>query len=157
MTDKMNKKELLIRLALYYTFGGILPFIFLAWRFELFRKVSKISVGGWGLVAVIFIFIFTTKTLKAIKKGLKYSYAKQIMDGVGKVILPLFLAAFCVYYMQDIMTEIFQFFCILILCELVAIFINPLPRWEHENNIENTENSVKKILETFGLLNKEKK
>lgn len=157
MMEKMSKKELLLRLSIYYIFGAILPFLFLAWRFELFKKVSKISIGGWGLVGIIFVFLFTTSTIKKIKNGMPYSYAKQILDGVAKVILPLILAAFCVYYMQDLMKELFQFFCIVIVCELIAIFVNPLPQWEHENNIEKTESSVKKILEAFGVLNKENK
>lgn len=153
----MKKKELLIRFSLYCLFGGILPFLFLSWRFELFKKVSKISIGGWGLVGIIFLFIFTTTTLKKIKQGMPYSYAKQIMDGVSKVLLPLLLAAICVHYMRDLMEELFQFFCVLIVCEGIAIFVNPLPQWGHENNVEQTESSVKKVLEAFGVIqNKEK-
>ena len=153
----MKKTKFFVNFGLYCLFGGILPFLFLSWRFELFKKVSKISIGGWGLVAVIFIFIFVTVTTNKIKQGMPYSYTKQVIDGISKVILPLLLGAFCVYYMRDLMEELFQFFCILVLCETVAVLVNPIPQWQHENNVEQTESSVKKILQTFGVIEKEEK
>ena len=153
----MKKAKLLINFSIYCLFGGILPFLFLAWRFELFKKVSKISIGGWGLVAVIFAFVFVTVTVNKIKDGMPYSYTKQVIDGISKVVLQLFLGAFCIYYMKDLMEELFQFFCILILCETVAVLVNPIPQWQHENNIERQESSVKKFLQTFGVIEKEEK
>ena len=152
--EKMSKLQLVLRLLLYYAFGGIIPFGFLVWRFELFQKSSDIAFGGWGLLAVFFISLFTIKTVRAIQKDMAYSFAKQILSGVSHIVLPLLLATFCIYYMRDIMTELFQFFCIVTVCEFAAVLMNPLPRWEHENNVEKSESTIKKVIESLGLLNK---
>lgn len=150
MNNKMSKKQFWIRFSLYCLFGGILPFLFLVWRFELFNKVSKLSIGGWGLIAIIFISVFIIKLIGNLKKLLE-PYPAQIFDGLSKVIIPLIIAAFCIYYMQDIMTEIFQFICVLIFCELIAIVNNPFPQWLHQHGVEKNEDRFKTLLTTLGI------
>ena len=155
--NKMSKKQFWIRLSFYILIGGILPFLFLVWRFNLFSKVSKLSIGGWGLVAIIFIGVFFIKLIKAVRKGLPFSMLSQVLEGICKILLPLFIAAFIVYYMQDIMDQIFQFLWVLIVCESAAIVINPIPRWSHENKILDIEGSTKTLLTSIGLLKSEEK
>ena len=41
------------RLVLWTLCACVLPFLFIVWRFELFRKVSRLQVGGWGIIAII--------------------------------------------------------------------------------------------------------
>ena len=156
-TSKMSKKQFWMRFSIYVLFGGILPFLFLVWRFNLFSKVSKLSIGGWGLVAIIFIGVFFIKLIKSVKKGLPFSMLSQVLEGTCKVLLPLFIAAFVVYYMQDIMEQVFQFLCILIICETVAVVANPIPRWSHENKILEIEGSTKTLLTSLGLVKSEEK
>ena len=151
----MSKKQFWSRFILYCLFGGILPFLFLMWRFELFSKVSKLSIGGWGIVAIIFISIFIIKLIGQLKKLLE-PYPAQIFNGISSVILPLVIAAFCTYYMKDMMTEMFQFLCVVIVCELTAIFLNPFPQWEVEHNIDKEEGRFKTLLKTLGIKDKEK-
>ena len=69
----MSRKEFWFRLGIYITFGAIIPFVFLVWRFKLFGKVSSISIGGWGVVAIVFVAIFFIKLFKAVKKGLPFT------------------------------------------------------------------------------------
>ena len=154
---KMSKKQFWSRIVLYILFGAILPFVFLIFRFHLFSKVSTLSIGGWGIVGIIFVSVFFMKLIKAVKKGLPFSLGSQILEGVCKTILPLIIAALCVFFMKDFTTEIFQFLCVLIVCEMVAIVSNPLPQWAHENKIEEQEGNTKKLLETLGIFKKEEK
>lgn len=151
----MSKKEFWIRLILYILFGGLIPFIFLVWRFNLFGKVSSISIGGWGIVAIIFIAIFFAKLFKAVREGLPYSIWTQILDGIVKVIIPLVAVAISVYLFKDLMMQIFQFLMVVIICELVAIPVNPIPKWANSNRIEQENNSTKKLLESLGIIKKE--
>lgn len=148
----MNKKLFWIRLAGYTLIGGVLPFTFLVWRFQLFSKVSKLSIGGWGVVAVLFIGIFFIKMMKAIRKGLPFSFGTQILEGMFKVTIPLLIATLIVLAMQNCMKEMFQFCCVLLFCESIAMIINPIPQWAHENKIEEQESSAKKILSSLGLI-----
>ena len=145
----MSRKQFWIRLSLYILFGGIIPVIFLILRFNLFTKIDSLSVGGWGIVAILFISIFFAKMIKTIVKGLPFSLFIQILNGICKVIIPLIAASFIVYYMQDCMKEIFQFLVVCIVSELVAIVVNPLPKWLNDHKIEKEESTIKKILETL--------
>ena len=145
----MSKKEFWIKLVLYIIFGGIVPAVFLIVRFNLFATVSKVSIGGWGIVCILFVCIFFTKILKSIKKGLPFSMFTQILTGICKTIIPLTASAFIVYYMQSCMKEIFQFLVVLIVSELIAIIVNPFPKWIHVNKIDEDKRNLKSILESL--------
>lgn len=147
----MNKKEFWYRFSVYILFGLLIPATFLIWRFKLFEKVSKVSVGGWGIVAVIFVAIFFISMLKAIRKGMPFSITTQIIEGFCKLIIPLIIACTCIYFMQDLMKEMYQFLLVLILSETVAIVVNPIPQWAHENKIEEQENKLRGIINTLGI------
>lgn len=141
----MSKKEFWVRLSIYILFGGALPFAFLIWRFKLFSKVSKLSIGGWGIIAVIFISVFFIKLIKAVRKGLPFSLVSQILEGICKIIIPLLIGAFCCYYLKDIMEEVFQFLWVLIVCESIAIVVNPIPKWAHENKNDSLIENLKAL------------
>lgn len=147
--EKMTRKQFWTRLGLYVLFGVVLPFIFIVFRFNLFGKVTKISIGGWELVSLIFIAVFFLKLLNGVKKGLPYSLLTQIINGLVKVILPLILALIISYYFKDNMEYLSQFLCVLIVCESIAIIANPLPQWAHENKVEEEEATLKSIISAF--------
>ena len=148
----MNKKLFWIRLISYAVIGGGVPLFFLIWRFNLFSKVSKLSIGGWGMVAILFIGIFFIKMMKAIRKGLPFSFGTQILEGMFKVTIPLLIATVVIYVMRNSVEELFQFFFVLLFCETIAMIVNPIPQWAHENKIEEQESSAKRILSSLGLL-----
>lgn len=145
----MTRKQFWTRLGLYALFGAVLPFIFITFRFNLFGKVTKVNIGGWELVALIFIAVFLLKLLNSVKKGLPFSMLSQILNGLVKVILPLILALIISYYFKDSMDYLAQFLCVLVICESVAIIVNPLPRWAHENKLEEDKATLKEVISTI--------
>lgn len=151
----MSKKQFWVRLGLYLVFGMIIPVSFLIWRFQLFEVVketkNKVAIGGWGLVVILFVAFFFIKLMKAIRRGMPFSLGRQILDGVTKTIIPLIVAAICVNLMKDLMKELFQFLCVVIFSEMVAICVDPLPQWAHENHIEYQENTLRNILSSLGI------
>lgn len=150
----MTRKEFWTRLALYAVFGAVLPFVFIVFRFNLFGKVTKVNVSGWELVAIIFIAIFFLKLLNNVRKGLPFSMLSQVINGIVKVILPLIVALIISYYFKDSMDYLTQFLCVLVVCESIAIVVNPLPRWAHENKIEEDKATLQKMLETLSKAEK---
>lgn len=144
----MTKKVFIARLCLYILFGLIVPVCFLSWRFELFNKVTKMSFSIWGLVAIVTIIIFILKLFNSIRKGLKYGIAKQVADTICKITVPLLIVAVTFEWMNDFSKEFVQFLVVLIICETIGGFINPIPQWCFENNIEQTGGIFKKILGT---------
>ena len=153
---KMSKKQFWARLVIYIIFGAVIPFVFLMWRFQLFSKVSSISIGGWGIVAIIFVAVFAIKLMVAIRKGLPFSMLTQVLDGVCKVIIPLIIGAVIVSMMEDLHKQIFQFLMVVIICETVAIVANPLKQWAHENKIEEGNENLKTLLSSLTSVNKDK-
>ena len=64
-----DKKVFIARTILFCIFGCILPFVFIAWRFEIFSNGgSHISFTGWGVIGIIIVFFFVLYCLKKIKK-----------------------------------------------------------------------------------------
>ena len=149
----MTKKEFWTRFGLFTLFACIVPFGFIAWRFDLFTKVSKISVGGWGILAIIIAFVFVIYVLKMLKKGMPYSMTTQCINGMLKVVAPLLCLLFVLLAIRTNIDLFIQALYIVIGSEIVAVPLNPFPKWQNENeNAKITDMlSVKKALE-----NKEK-
>jgi uncharacterized protein YacL len=150
----MNKGQFWTRLSFYILFAWVIPATFLIYRFNLFSKVDSISIGGWGIVFIVFTGVFFSKLLKAIRNGLPFSMATQILTGIVKSIIPLIIACFASYYLRNCMTEVFQFLVVVTLCQIVAIVVNPLPQWAHENKLEEGKSTMKELFESLGMINK---
>lgn len=149
----MNSRKLFwIRFFIYILFGLIFPVVFLIWRFDLFKKISSVSIGGWGVVVIIIVFVFFVKMLKYIKKGLPYSFFTQCINGIVKVIVPLLATLLIIYLMRNCMDQLMQFLVVFIVCEFFAIPANPFPKWIHDNHLEEEENKYRKVFEDLGVV-----
>lgn len=147
----MNKKQFWTRISLYAFIGLIIPIVFLIWRFQLFKKVSTsgIAVGGWGVIVFIIFVVFFSSMLKAIKKGLPFSFTTHVITCIVKVTIPLLIATFVVYFLQDFTTELFQVLCVLLVCETAASIINPLPQWANENKVDAENMRIKNVFSSL--------
>lgn len=115
------------------------------WRFELFNKISTISIGGWGLVCIIFSAVFIVKLAKQVKKGLPYSFFTQILNGIIKIVIPLITATLCLFAIKNCINEAIEFMICLTMCEIIAIPSNPFPKWIHTASENEEINKYKKI------------
>lgn len=147
----MSKKEFWIRLPIYALFLFVIPAVFLIIRFNLFQKISALNIGGWGIVAILVVGLGFIKMMKEVKKGLPFCYLNQVITGLYKVIIPLLLLTFIIYFSKDSIKHILQFLVVLIPSEFVAILVNPIPRWAYENKLEEDGYKLKQILKSAGL------
>ena len=147
----MSKKEFWIRLPIYALFLFVIPAVFLIIRFNLFQKISALNIGGWGIVAILIVGLGFIKMMKEVKKGLPFCYLNQVITGLYKVIIPLLLLTFIIYFSKDSIKHILQFLVVLIPSEFVAILVNPIPRWAYENKLEEDGYKLKQILKSAGL------
>jgi hypothetical protein len=147
----LNKKQFWTRFSLYAVIGLIIPIVFLIWRFQLFKKVSTngIAIGGWGVVVFIIFVVFFSSMLKAIKKGLPFSLTTHVITCIVKVTIPLLIATFVVYFLQDFTTELFQVLCVLLVCETAASIVNPLPQWAHEHQVDAENMRIKSVFSSL--------
>ena len=123
-----------IRFVFWTLFACMLPFLFIVFRFNLFHTISKMKFGGWGIIAIIIVAFFTIAILKYIKVALnsKYSMTAQLLNGFCKVIIPLLTFFLIVQAMHSDIDLLLQVMGVVIICEAIAIPINPLPKWAYE-------------------------
>ena len=152
MKEKANSKLVFwIRFVLYVLFMFIIPAAFLFIRFKLFHKITAFQIGGWGVVFILIVGFGMIKLIKEVKRGLPFCYATQILNGTLKTILPLVLLTLIIYIMQDHVKEMLQVMYVLIPCELVAILVNPLPKWAYDNKLGEEGYKMKTVLQSAGL------
>jgi hypothetical protein len=105
------------------------------------------SLSGWGIVGILIVFFFVKYVLKMLKTGLPFSLFTQCISGILKVILPLV----CVYMLVEALKGSIDYFAqalaFTIVCEIIAIPINPLPKWLADTRTEQLNGFAKKFAE----------
>jgi cation transport ATPase len=151
-SHKMSRKEFWIRFSLWISFAVIAPIGFLAWRYGLFTSSegAKTSLNGWGILAVIILGIFFIYMIKEAKKGMpEGSMLVQCLDGYG-ILIPLVLLILLLDGIKDSIAYFEEVLIVLVVCEGIAVPINPMRKWAAQNNIERGSNllssSIKKAL-----------
>lgn len=139
------------RLVLWATFAGILPFVFVVWRFELFKSINKIQFGGWGVVAIIILAFFIFAIIRYVRLALKgrYSFVGQCLSGICKVIIPLFAFLLILNSVKNNVELLIQVMGCVVICEMIAIPINPLPKWAYEMQKDVRETERKDAMDYF--------
>lgn len=126
-----------IRVILWATCAAILPFSFIAWRYDIFSPASKLKLTGWGFIAIIIIAIFIISLVKYIYKGLKPGLAKQCIFGFASIILPLLTLYVLINSIESNIQLFKQALGCVILCEAAGIPLNPFPEWVAKRQVEN--------------------
>lgn len=123
-----------IRFTLWTTFACVLPFLFIVLRFEIFSTISKMRIGGLGVIAIAILAFFVFTILRYIKLALsaKYSLIGQIINGFCKIIIPLVAALLILNSIKSSIDVMMQALGCVISCEAIAIPLNPLPKWAYE-------------------------
>ena len=138
-----SKKIFIARVITFCLFGCILPFIFIAWRYDIFRVSSdvspKVSLTGWGFIAILIVFFFIRYCMGVLKRAIPFSLTYQIVSGFIKVILPLILVYAVICALQNSIELFKQALLITIICEAIAIVVNPFPKYMHDKGIEHAE------------------
>ena len=121
MVDEKKEKAIFItRVILFTTFACILPFVFIAWRYDIFRVVNqtdtRVSLSGWGALAIIIVFFFIKYCMNVLKRTIPFSMTYQILNGVIKIIMPLLLLLFVVNALENSIHLFKQALIVTIIC-----------------------------------------
>lgn len=152
-----ERKKFIARAAAWAMFSCVLPVVFIGWRYDLFgKKASSLSLTGWGMFAIIIITVFVYVVVKYIRAGFPdWSMAKQIISGIIKVLLPIgAILALCAGIRVNMDYFIQALSCVLI-CEAIAIPINPFPEWVWNKSQGKFESAVDYIADAINNRNKE--
>ena len=147
--NKIKKRVFIARLTGYLILGLFIPAGFLIWRFNLFQQTSKLNIGGWGIVSIIFMAIFISKLARQAAECVDNEIAKQAILAVKNVFLPLLSVTLCLYAVGDFWKELINFFMILTICEPIAYALNPFPEFLKEKEDLKQENKLIKIIGLF--------
>lgn len=144
-----------MRFVAFFLFACALPFAFIVWRFDLFKSVSKIQIGGWGILAILLVVVFVFVVLRYVKMAInaKYSLTAQVLGGICRVILPLVAVLVILYCVRNEINLLLQVLGCITLCEFIAIPLNPLPQWAYEQQkdvkAEDRKETVDYLLDQF--------
>lgn len=134
-----------IRFVLWCSFAAILPFAFIAWRYDIFTNEPKIQLTGWGFIAVIILVVFVSTLIKYVYSGLKPGLGKQCIFGFVSIILPLVVLLLLINSIEDSINLFKQALGCTIICEAVGIPLNPFPSWIAKRQLENEQNKVERM------------
>lgn len=128
-----EKKIFITKIILWSIFSCVIPVAFIGWRYDLFKKVGTLQLSGWGLFAIVIIFIFLKTLVKYIKLGfIEWSMTKQILNGITKILIPLCTLLLVCLGIKSNINYFIQALSLVILSEAIAIPINPFPKWVWE-------------------------
>lgn len=148
----MQKKELITRLILFLMFSLIAPITYVSIRCKLFSTKTTISV--WFIIVLGVVLAIVSLIIKYYLDGMKtkYSIFKQILEGFIKVILPITFVLISVVWFKSKMEWIvsnvnlmIEILSIILGCEVIAVIVNPLPKWAFENNVDGLVQITDKI------------
>lgn len=140
--SKEEKKIFLVRAIVWILFACVIPVLFIGFRYELFKKTGELQLSGWGLIAIVIIFIFAITFVKYIKSGMaEWSMLKQVLNGIIKVLLPLGMVLLIATAIKNNVNYFIQALSCVLICEALAIPVNPFPQWIYkktEGKLEST-------------------
>lgn len=144
--EENPKKTFCIRAALWTILAAILPFSFIAWRFEIFSN-SKTQITGWGIIGIVIIVVFLFVAYGYLKKGLKQSLLKQCLVGFIGVTMPLVMITLLVSSIASNSKQFEEALLCITLCETLALPVNPFPDWLEKQRIARGKEQTDSILE----------
>jgi len=126
----------------------VAPIAYLVIRFSLFQTTTRLQVGLTGIVVIAIMLGVISVLIKFYLDGMKckYSLFKQILQGIIKLILPLLLLLVSLVWLGDNISILKEALYVIIPCELVAIIVNPLPKWCFDNNVDGMSEIADKVL-----------
>lgn len=168
-TEKTNegRQSLLVfwlRMAGYMLAGVGAPITTFAIKFGLFDTYgyetvtdelgnivgTRIALNGWGIISVVLTGFFFINMLQQIVESYSgYSMTKQVLMGVYRKILPLAIAIGVCYFLKGVLDQVI--FCLITIgiSQIVAIPLNPLPKWSADRGEESYEDLISRGIELF--------
>ena len=155
---EMNKKIFWSRFTLYILIGLFIPVGFLIYRFNLFAPTTKLNIGGWGIVVIVFSAVFVSALAKQMVDILEDGIMKNIVNSFRKVLIPLLTVTLCIFAVGEFWKELLQFFIVITVCEPVAYVLNPIPELAKQVQEEREDKKQEsKLLKIFNLFWSSKK
>lgn len=142
---KMSLKEYIIRLCIWAVVLLVPPIVYLEVNYGLFTNKTGLSLSGWGVVAVTFASIMLVYVLSQIKDGFELgSMLRQCVEGYLRL-LPMIAVIVVIHFTKEAIGKMEGFLVVVALCQIVAVPINPNPKWSAQNGTKTITDYLKAI------------
>lgn len=153
------KSVFAIRAITWFVFAAVLPFLFIAFRYGIFKSTGTIALSGWGIIAVVIVAAVLIGLLGYLKQGMREGMLKQCIMGFVKIIIPLLMVMIIVNGIKTNIDLFLKAIGVTIACEAIAIPLNPFPAWleerRKEKNLEEQESVFGALWDKFFTKKKE--
>lgn len=170
-------KKFWVQFSIFILFALVIPVTYLIIKYDLFitKETTEVittttrttKIGLVGIFVFVIVLIVASALIKFYLEGMKtkYSMTKQVVLGIIKLIVPLFIMLVVVWEIGTIINkinlnaveewlattknsikELKESIIFVIPCEAIAIVINPLPKWCFDNNIDGLTGIAQKIM-----------
>lgn len=142
-----EKKIFIVRFISFLITSLIAPITYFIIRFNLFQVTSRLQIGAWGIIVFAIILAVVSVLIKYYIDAMKtkYTFMKQVLSGFIKLILPLVFVLVIFTWLKDNIDLAVEALWVIIPCEVVAICVNPLPKWCYDNNVEGLGEILDKL------------
>ena len=120
----------------------IAPAVYLFIKYRCYEFTSKLSLGGWGILALIIFAVGVYTFLKYLIFGGVWAYWKQVIQGILKVVLPLTILIVMVAISLSFREQLLWFLGVALGCWFSAYLINPFPEWTYKKTLGETADVV---------------
>lgn len=156
MSEKLKYRIVFwIRMLFWALSGCVAPVAVFAHKFGLFKPTveydslgnvvsNDVSLNGWGIISCIIIGTFLISVVQEIADAyVGYSLTKQCYVGILKI-MPLIIAYVIGYFLSGVISQVMYCLAVIIICKLISIPINPLPKWKYDKlGIEDYADALK--------------
>ena len=165
--NKLSKHPRLVfwlRMVGWFGIGCVTPITVFAIKFGLLNSTPTVdelgnvvtsasaSLNGWGIVSCAILGSYTINIVKEITDAYQgYSFAKQCYSGICKT-LPLVIVYLMCWFLKGVMSQAMYCLAWVIICRLIAVPLNPLPKWKYEKmGVEDYDDALKYLTNIIKL------
>jgi hypothetical protein len=144
-------------MVLWTAVGCVAPVAVFAYKFGLFNTnapqydslgnliaTPTVTLNGWGIISCIVVGMFLIGVIQEIADAhIGYSLVKQCYIGISKII-PLIVIYLVCYFLNGAIGHLMFCLAVLIICKLIAVPLNPLPKWKYDKlGVEEYSDALK--------------
>jgi hypothetical protein len=137
-----DKKKFWVQVVLWFIFAYVIPASYMIYRYNLFQVMSKVNLSGGAILLGILTFSVLFVILKYVVLKGAYARWKYIVKMYTFLILPLGLCLYTLVCARDEISRLIEMLGCVVICEAIAIPINPLPDYAHEKSKGETSDMV---------------
>lgn len=137
---ELNKGNgIFITRAIIFALLLISPAVYIFVKYECRNFTSKVALSGWAILGLLLLVVGVFIFFKYLVFGGKWSYWKQVVKGVIKVLIPFALVVGLIMLSINYLKELLYVVIFSGVCYFSAYLVNPFPEWTYKKTLGETQ------------------